>query len=84
LLDPTDVAKEIYEVAKSLFEGLKLDQVRVRLVGVRVEKLVEEDQANRQLMLGESEKGWREIDKASDKANARFGEEAIKPARLIE
>ena len=84
LLDPTDVAKEIYEVAKSLFEGLKLNQVRVRLVGVRVEKLVEEDQANRQLMLGESEKGWREIDKASDKANARFGEEAIKPARLIE
>ena len=84
LLDPTDVAKEIYEVAKTLFEGLKLDQVRVRLVGVRVEKLVEEDQANRQLVLGESEKGWREIDKASDKANARFGEEAIKPARLIE
>ncbi|MFM9096646.1 MAG: DNA polymerase IV, partial [Actinomycetes bacterium] len=73
LLDPTDVAKEIYEVAKSLFEGLKLDQVRVRLVGVRVEKLVEEDQANRQLLLGENEKGWREIDKASDKANARFG-----------
>lgn len=84
LLDPTDVAKEIYEVAKSLFEGLKLDQVRVRLVGVRVEKLVEEDQANRQLLLGENEKGWREIDKASDKANARFGDEAIKPARLIE
>ncbi|MFM9130141.1 MAG: DNA polymerase IV [Actinomycetes bacterium] len=84
LLDPTDVAKEIYEVAKSLFEGLKLDQVRVRLVGVRVEKLIEEEQANRQLILGESEKGWREIDKASDKANARFGDEAIKPARLIE
>jgi DNA polymerase-4 len=84
LLDPTDVAKEIYEVAKALFEGLKLDQVRVRLVGVRVEKLVEEELANRQLVLGESEKGWREIDKASDKANARFGDEAIKPARLIE
>lgn len=84
LLDATDVAKEIYEVAKSLFEGLKLDQVRVRLVGVRVEKLVEEEQANRQLLLGENEKGWREIDKASDKANARFGDEAIKPARLLE
>ena len=84
LLDPTDVAKEIYEVAKSLFEGLKLDQVRVRLVGVRIEKLVEEEQANRQLLLGENEKGWREIDKASDKANARFGDEAIKPARLLE
>lgn len=84
LIDPTDVAKEIYEVAKGLFEGLNLDQVRVRLVGVRVEKLIEEDKANRQLLLGESEKGWREIDKASDKANARFGDEAIKPARLLE
>ncbi|MEY3387941.1 MAG: hypothetical protein RI944_714, partial [Actinomycetota bacterium] len=84
LLDPTDVAKEIYEVAKTLFEGLKLDQVRVRLVGVRVEKLMEEELANRQLLLGENEKSWREIDKASDKANARFGEESIKPARLLE
>ncbi|NBO79289.1 MAG: hypothetical protein EBV27_06645 [Actinobacteria bacterium] len=84
MLDPTDVAKEIYEVAKTLFEGLKLDQVRVRLVGVRVEKLMEEELANRQLLLGENEKSWREIDKASDKANARFGEESIKPARLLE
>ena len=53
-------------------------------MGVRVEKLVEEQEANRQLLLGENEKGWREIDKASDKANARFGDEAIKPARLLE
>ncbi len=84
LLDPTDVAKEIYEVAKGLFEGLNLDQVRVRLVGVRVEKLIEEESANRQLLLGENDKGWREIDKASDKANARFGEDSIKPARLLD
>lgn len=84
LLDPTDVAKEIYEVAKGLFEGLNLDQVRVRLVGVRVEKLIEEESANRQMLLGENDKGWREIDKASDKANARFGEDSIKPARLLD
>ena len=82
--DPTDVNKEIYETAKTLFENLKLDQVRVRLVGVRVEKLVEETQANRQLQLGQPQKGWRELDQASDKASARFGEEAVKPARLIE
>jgi len=82
--DPTDVNKEIYETAKTLFENLKLDQVRVRLVGVRVEKLVEETQANRQLQLGQPQKGWRELDQASDKASARFGDEAVKPARLIE
>ena len=82
--DPTDVNKEIYETAKTLFENLKLDQVRVRLVGVRVEKLVEDTQANRQLQLGQPQKGWRELDQASDKASARFGEEAVKPARLIE
>ena len=41
-------------------------------------------QANRQLQLGQPQKGWRELDQASDKASARFGEEAVKPARLIE
>ena len=84
LNDPLDGAKDIYAVAKTLFENLKLDRVRVRLVGVRVEKLEEALGATRQLLLGESEKGWREIDKASDKASARFGEDAIKPARLID
>jgi DNA polymerase-4 len=84
ILDPTDVAKDIYGLAKSLFEGLKLDRVRVRLVGVRVEKLEEAQNATRQLQLGESEKGWREIDQASDKASARFGDDAVKPARLID
>jgi DNA polymerase-4 len=84
ILDPTDVAKDIYGLAKSLFEGLKLDRVRVRLVGVRVEKLEEGQNATRQLQLGESEKGWREIDQASDKASARFGDDAVKPARLID
>ena len=79
-----DGAKDIYAVAKTLFENLKLDRVRVRLVGVRVEKLEEALGATRQLLLGESEKGWREIDKASDKASARFWEDAIKPARLID
>jgi DNA polymerase-4 len=54
------------------------------LVGVRVEKLEEAENASRQLLLGESEKGWREIDKASDKASARFGDDAVKPARLID
>jgi DNA polymerase-4 len=78
------VAKDIYGLAKSLFEGLKLDRVRVRLVGVRVEKLEEAQNATRQLQLGESEKGWREIDQASDKASARFGDDAVKPARLID
>lgn len=84
ILDPTDVAKDIYGLAKSLFESLKLDRVRVRLVGVRVEKLEEAQNATRQLQLGESEKGWREIDQASDKASARFGDDAVKPARLID
>jgi DNA polymerase-4 len=84
LNDPTDVAKNIYETAKNLFESLKLNRVRVRLVGVRVEKLEEEEFASRQLLLGENEKGWRDIDRASDKAAARFGEDAVIPARLIE
>ena len=76
ITDPIDGTKDIYAITKTLFENLKLDRVRVRLVGVRVEKLEEAETASRQLLLGESEKGWREIDKASDMASARFRREA--------
>ena len=40
------------------------------------------DDAPEQLMLGQREKGWREAESAIDKAAARFGERAVRPARL--
>ena len=41
LRDPTDVSRDIYATARSLFDALGLQRARIRLVGVRMEGLVE-------------------------------------------
>ena len=37
----------------------------------------------RQLVLGEREHGWSEADGAVDRATARFGAAAVRPATLL-
>lgn len=85
--DPTDVSREIYLIARELFLALKLERVRVRLVGVRATGLTAQAEASRQLALGEPEKGWREAEQAADRASDRFGDEigdeVVVPARLL-
>jgi DNA polymerase-4 len=77
---PISSTHEIYQVVKDLYEALKLDRARLRLVGVSLSNL--RDDAPEQLMLGQREKGWREAESAVDKAAARFGEKSVRPARL--
>jgi DNA polymerase-4 len=81
---PTDSTHEIYEQVRRLFLALGLVRVRVRLVGVRLENLESESGLVEQLTLGSREQGWRQVDKALDRARRRFGGGALKPARLIE
>lgn len=81
---PTDSTQEIYEQVRRLFRALGLVRARVRLVGVRLENLESESGLVEQLTLGSREKGWRQVDKALDRARRRFGGGALKPARLIE
>ena len=38
---------------------------------------------HRQLVLGEPEHGWRDADRAVDRARFRFGADAIRPASLL-
>ncbi|GLW12164.1 DNA polymerase IV [Microtetraspora sp. NBRC 13810] len=83
LREPTDVAQEIYVTACDLFAAAGLDRVRLRLVGVRVENLRGADTSARQLTLGERETGWREVERAMDKAVRRFGPDAVRPASLV-
>jgi DNA polymerase-4 len=77
---PISSAHEMYQVVKDLYDALKLDRARLRLVGVSLSNL--RDDAPEQLMLGQREKGWREAEGAVDKAAARFGERSVRPARL--
>ena len=81
---PTASTQEIYEQVRRLFAALGLVRARVRLVGVRLENLESDAGLVEQLTLGSREKGWRQVDKALDRARKRFGGGALKPARLIE
>ncbi|MBK9725013.1 MAG: DNA polymerase IV [Candidatus Lutibacillus vidarii] len=84
LQGPTDVSRDIFDTAKALYDALGLQRARIRLVGVRVEGLVPRAQAPIQGLLDEPEHGWRDADRAVDRASARFGAGAVRPARLLE
>ena len=81
--EATDVTREIYATASELYAALGLQRARIRLVGVRVEGLVARSTVQRQLVLGEREHGWSEADGAVDRATARFGAAAVRPATLL-
>jgi len=79
---PTDVTNEIFETAWALYDVLRPGD-RIRLLGVRIEGLLDADRAPRQLELGTRERGWAEADRAADAAIARFGAAAVQPASLL-
>lgn len=81
---PINGMHEVFEVARDLFLSLKLDGSRIRLLGISLENLVDEDGAVEQLVLGERESGWREAQDAIDRAIKRFGRGSVQPARLVE
>ena len=82
---PTDVAREIYTTACSLYESSGLDRgARLRLVGVRASGLVPAADANTQLTFDDRPVGWREAEQAVDQIARRFGASAVRPAALVE
>ncbi|MDN5715979.1 MAG: DNA polymerase IV [Janibacter sp.] len=83
LRDATDVSRDIAAMARELYDALGLQRARVRLVGVRVEQLSEASSTPVQVALDEPEHGWREADRAIDRASARFGAGSVRPASLL-
>ncbi len=79
----THSTQEINQIARQLYRNLNLQRVRIRLLGVRAEGLQPTELASFQPTLDEPENGWSEAEQAVDQARAKFGERAIKPARLI-
>jgi DNA polymerase-4 len=84
LPEHTDVARVIYATAGDLYAALGLDRARLRLVGVRVEGLTDAAGGYHQLSLDERPQGWREAEQAVDRASARFGAGAVRPASLVD
>ena len=78
---PIDSTHDVNEVVKGLYQALRIERARLRLVGVSLENLSEG--APHQMMLGEREVGWRQAEGAIDQARARFGKGSVRPARLI-
>jgi DNA polymerase-4 len=83
LADPTDVTQEIYATAGGLLDGLRLQRARLRLVGVRAERLVDPRRTPRQLTFDDRPFGWSDADRATDRAARRFGKHAVRPAALV-
>ena len=83
LARPTDVTHEVYAAAVALYESLGLGHTPLRLVGVRAEGLSAADITPVQGLLDEPEHGWRDADRAVDRATARFGKGAVRPASLL-
>lgn len=79
---PIDSTHDAYETVKLLYKGLKLDRVRLRLIGVSLENLA--DDAPEQMVIGQRERGWREAEGAIDKARERFGRRSVRPGRLTD
>jgi DNA polymerase-4 len=83
LSEHTDVARIIYGTAMDLYVRLGLERARLRLVGVRLEGLIEVSTGHHQLALDERPHSWREAEQAVDRATARFGPGAVRPASLV-
>lgn len=84
LPEATDVGRLVYDTAVGLYDALGLERARIRLVGVRVEGILDADDQPHQLQLGEREHGWRHAEQAVDRAARRFGAGAVRPAALVE
>src|SRR3954451_2234177 len=93
---PTDVGQELYDTARALFDGLGLDRARIRLVGVRAERLlgggapcekpqglVEAASAAQHPGLGPGDHGARPPEPAAARGPRRFGAGAVRPATLL-
>jgi DNA polymerase-4 len=84
LKEPTDVARVVYDTACGLHQALRADGELLRLVGVRVEGLMNSEDTPHQLALAGGDDEWRAAEQAVDLATARFGTGAVRPAVLVE
>lgn len=82
LASPTDVTDEVYAAALRCWDKLHLQRGRIRRVGVRVENLIDREEAYQQFTLDAPERGMREAEMAADAVIARFGPDAVQRGSL--
>ena len=79
---PVDQATELHATTAELLDALRLERVRVRLIGVGVTNLVPADAARQLRLLGPDR--WGYVERVADMARERFGEAAVTRGALID
>ncbi|MGO4956433.1 DNA polymerase IV [Luteococcus sp. Sow4_B9] len=82
LAGPTDVTDEIFDGIWRTFCRLNLQRARIRRVGVRVEGLVDAEQAFQQPPLDAPDRGMRDVEIVADEVVHRYGPAAVQRASL--
>ena len=81
-VDASDVAHDVFAVARTLLDGVPLPPGGVRLLGIRVEQLQRAGHGV-QLRLDE-DPHRRDAETAMDSVHSRFGSAALRPASLLD
>ena len=80
LESPTDVARDIYQVACRLLDTIEVGDQPIRLLGVGLSRL-RGGNVPRQLAIDRGAR-WDDLADAVQEVRARFGHDAVEPARL--
>ncbi|MPZ74242.1 MAG: DNA polymerase IV, partial [Nitriliruptorales bacterium] len=78
---PTDEATQLHRESAAMLDALRLERVRVRLIGLGTSNLVPAD-ASRQLGLLTDDR-WGVLERAADTARDRFGNDAVTRGALL-
>ena len=81
LAQPTDEATQLHLHSSEMLDALRLERVRVRLIGLGTSNLVPAD-ASRQLGLLSDDR-WGVLERAADTARERFGDDAVTRGALL-
>ena len=80
---PTASTKIIYEEVKKLMNEMYRNSIYVRLLGVRVDNLVEEENMQLSLFVNANNKKQEKIDSVLDKIKDKYGYGSVKRATEI-
>lgn len=85
LPEPVDLAQDLYQTARELFRTrIHLAGRGVRLLGVGAKDLVHSSEVPPVLFPDEQREKLRAAARAADQLRERFGESAVRPARLVD
>ena len=80
-----DTGPEIYAIARALYDRLGPERPRIRLLGVSMSGLAPgPPQRQLDLLVGAKVPRWAEVTGAIDSIRDRFGDDAVRPATLLE